>query len=356
MNTRTLTLKDTALWNEYINRLPSDQQDVYFTPEYYSLYENYGDGDALCFVFEHEDDIILYPFLKNSINALGYELDQEYFDIQGAYGYNGIVSSTKDKKVLELFWNEFDKYCTDNNIVAEFSRFHPLLKNQGLASNNTKVIEDRLTIAVDLSLSEEDIWLKQIESSNRKNIKKAIKNNLVFEADYEFKYINEFVDIYRSTMDKLSSIDYLYFNDKYFTDFVSAFKGQAFLGIIKLEDKVISAAMFMYQGKYGHYHLSGSNREYLKLYPNNLHLYGAMKELKLKGIESFHLGGGTTSNSEDSLYKFKSGFGKIINQFLIGKTIHNQNIYNQIVEQWKTKHPQSYEQNKIKLLGYRDLM
>jgi hypothetical protein len=46
--------------------------------------------DAKCFVYQKGSNITLYPFLINSVNALGYNLDKEYFDIQGAYGYNGV--------------------------------------------------------------------------------------------------------------------------------------------------------------------------------------------------------------------------------------------------------------------------
>ena len=36
-----------------------------------TVYELNGDGKALCFVYEENDDISLYPFLINSINADG---------------------------------------------------------------------------------------------------------------------------------------------------------------------------------------------------------------------------------------------------------------------------------------------
>ena len=67
------------------------------------LYENNGDGKAQCFVFEENDEIALYPFLINSVNELGYDLDNEYFDIQGAYGYNGAVSSSYDEDIIKKF-------------------------------------------------------------------------------------------------------------------------------------------------------------------------------------------------------------------------------------------------------------
>lgn len=356
MKTQLLSLNDKDLWGDYIKRLPIDQQDVYFTPEYYSLYENYGDGEALCFVYEEDENIALYPFLKNSINKLGYNLDDEYFDIQGAYGYNGMITSSKDENFIERFHIAFSHYCEDNNIVAEFTRFHPLLSNYQYASVNCKVLMDRKTVAVNTYMSIEDIWKNQIQVDNRNKIKKALKNNLEFIADFDFEYMNSFIRLYKMTMDKLSANYYYYFSENYFKEFELAYRNNgSFIGVVKHNDTVVSAALFMYKGIYGHYHLAGSNKDYLKMYPNNLLLFGAINKLKDNGVNIYHLGGGTTSSDDDSLLKFKSYFGKNINDFRIGKTIHNDTVYENIISQWKNKFPESYEKNKVKLLGYRDI-
>ena len=98
-----LTLKDKEKWSEYLSLFDPRQMDVYFTPEYYSLYEAYGDGEAICFVYQEEQSIALYPFMKNSVNKLVYELEGEYFDIQGAYGYNGVVTNCKEQVFLNRF-------------------------------------------------------------------------------------------------------------------------------------------------------------------------------------------------------------------------------------------------------------
>ena len=131
---KLLHISDKNEWNRVLHLFPPSNRDVYFTPEYYSLYERNGDGKACCFVYEEEDEKVLYPFLLNSINQLGYELDDEYYDIQGAYGYNGIITSSKKTDFIARFHDCFDKYCQERHIIAEFSRFHPLLNNQTLAS------------------------------------------------------------------------------------------------------------------------------------------------------------------------------------------------------------------------------
>ncbi|MDR1916612.1 MAG: hypothetical protein LBQ58_08575 [Synergistaceae bacterium] len=62
-------------------------RDVYYTSEYYRLYEMNGEGDGRLFVYERGGDIGVYPFLKKRIT--GYALDRPYYDIQTAYGYGG---------------------------------------------------------------------------------------------------------------------------------------------------------------------------------------------------------------------------------------------------------------------------
>ncbi len=88
-----LNVKESGKWSEYLNRLPKENQDVYYIPEYYKIYENNGDGTTQCFVYDDGFNFALYPFLLNRINDLGYKLDKPYYDIRGAYGYNGVLSS-----------------------------------------------------------------------------------------------------------------------------------------------------------------------------------------------------------------------------------------------------------------------
>ncbi len=76
MNSGILTLDDKDRWNEYLQALPLNQQDIYYTPEYYALYQNLGDGQAKCFYFEKDGNLAMYPFLVNSVNNLGFDLNK----------------------------------------------------------------------------------------------------------------------------------------------------------------------------------------------------------------------------------------------------------------------------------------
>ncbi len=86
------------------------------------------------------------------------------------------------------------------------------------------------------------------------------------------------------------------------------------------EEKPVAGAIFMYEGEIGHYHLAGSSRESLPLYPNNFMIYKAIEELKNKGVKRFHLGGGFDRSPETTLYKFKKRhFVRRRPHFIIGK-------------------------------------
>ena len=345
-----LNLSRTDKWNELLTQIPSKWYDVYFIPEYYSLYQNYGDGEALCFVFEQNGNIALYPFLKNPITTLGYSLDKEYYDIQGAYGYNGIIVSSEDKDFVAAFWAEFDDWCEENDIVAEFSRFHPLLNNQRLASPQMKTFYSRHTVALDLS--DDDIWMHQISSKNRNMIRKAEKEGvtIVESDDYE-----TFRKLYDGIMTDLHAEDFYFFPPSYYEEYKQTFNDNSLLCLAMLNGKVIAGSMFMFSDDYAHYHLSARDREYSRYAANNLILWYGIQKAKERGCKWFHFGGGTTGEDEDSLLKFKKEFSKTLCEFWIGKRVHNQKVYDQIVEQWKTKYPESYEHNRVKLLGYREI-
>lgn len=354
MNYKLLTLADKQEWAILLNQLPQEQQDVYFTPEYYALYEEYGDGKAHCFVFQKDGNLILYPFLKNSINALGYQLDKEYYDIQGAYGYNGIISSSKDKDFIHAFHTCFEKYCIDNNIIAEFTRFHPLLHNVDVTSDKTKIVFDRKTVCFDLT-KELPYIFSRFQHSTKKQIRRAENRYNIQIKTYTkpHDYVNILYDIYNQTMNKVNASPYLFFNKEYFSNLLHL--ENVILFIAYYENKPIACISALYAKDYFHGHLGCSLSEFLKMYPNDLLYKEMISYAKKVQCKYLHVGGGDTSDTNNSLLNFKMNFSKDVADFYIGKTIYNEVVYNMIIEQWKTNYPLSYQKYAMKLLGYREI-
>lgn len=161
-------------WDQVLNKLPENKQDIYFTREYYKIHEMNGDGIACCFVYTENNQIAVYPFMKNKID--NYDLDKDYYDIETVYGYGGPIVSHENIAFLQAFESSFMEYCETNNIVAEFVRFHPIIGNELTFTNRMNTYENRNTVYLDLNKDIENIWLEEISSKkNRNMIRKGLK-------------------------------------------------------------------------------------------------------------------------------------------------------------------------------------
>lgn len=335
-------------WNDLLVTLPIAEQDVYFKEEYVRLYETETEK-AVCCVVSEEGQMMLFPFLRRTFEFQGYE----YNDFETAYGYGGPVWNNAD----DLFKEKALKYMVEElgkqHYVAGFVRFHPLLQNQETFETVGRLIADRHTVAINLDQTMDEVWSNEIHSKNRNVIRKAEKAGCTFVVDDKYEFLDDFIRLYDSTMDKLSADGFYYFDNDYYKHLVEGIPN-SFLGCVKdAEGKIISSAIFMYSGAYGHYHLSGSDKSQLILSPNNLMLWEAAKELQKRGVKRFHLGGGTTGNEDDSLFLFKRRFSKGTCQFYIGKLIFNQDAYNAICADWEQKNPEKAEHYKHHLLKYK---
>src|ERR1039458_8383092 len=126
MNIRVIAATRPDEWNGLLQRLA--HSDVYFTAEYHLAHELNGDGKALAFVAEDGKRTLFHPFLIRLIPE--FDLHDEWHDIESVYGYSGPLSTTNDRKFLAEAWGAFSDWCQQQNVVAEFIRFHPLLDNK----------------------------------------------------------------------------------------------------------------------------------------------------------------------------------------------------------------------------------
>ncbi len=348
-----LTTRDAEKWNQYLSLFPIEQQDVYFTPEYYKLYEINGDGIAHCFVFKDHNDLAMYPFLINRINDLGYDLDDEYYDIQGAYGYNGVIATTQNNEFISNFYNSFQSFVIDKNIICEFTRFHPLLNNVEISKNYLSTRYDRYTIALKLNVPYEEIFTNYYTANNRNMLRKANKSKIIVDIGNTAEYYKKFSYIYYETMAKVNADKEYYFSKQYFNSFNILLPNNSFVILLCDGLKYIAGGLFMLYGIYSHYHLSGRSSGCSINYATNLINDSAIKYSQQNNCSFIHLGGGRTDNMNDSLLKFKQNFSPLKYNFYIGAAIHNNNIYDSIVYQWKYKYPIAAEKYANWVQGYR---
>jgi hypothetical protein len=337
----------TNKWGSYLSEFSDEFRDIYFEEDYVKLYEN-DNEEAVCFIYKNESNIFLFPFLRRKFMYNHTVL----YDFETAYGYGGPIIKKTDDNFFKEALDEFYSYCKLSNYVAGFVRFHPFLDNYKYYDIIGEIIHDRKTVSINLSLSENEIWMNEIHAKNRNTIKKGIKKELLFVVDEEYKYLDKFIELYSKTMQRLDADNFYFFKDDYYKRLKKQLKN-SFLGLVFKDDKIISAAIFFYSKNYGHYHLSGSDVQYSSFGANNYMLYNAALELKHRGIKKFQLGGGTTSSDNDSLLKFKERFSHSQDEFVIGKTIFNQDVYKALCDEWILNNPQKTTDYKYHLLKYK---
>jgi len=282
----------------------------------------------LLFYYDDQKTRGINVVLKRDISDLKYFSDIEkgtLYDFTTPYGYGGwIIEGDNSDELFE----EYETWCKENHIVSEFVRFHPLIENQKYSLGNYNVIPLGQVIAMDCT-DEETLWMN-MSSRNRNKIKKAI-NTGVSVSYGGIEKLEEFIQIYEETMDRDNAEDYYYFKKEYYDCLFNDLKDNLLVFSAELEDRTLSTCIvFMENGRLS-YHLAGSTRISGNIYETNLLIYEVAKWGNRNGYKSFLLGGGVGSQ-EDYLYQFKRGFDdKHSFQFYIGKKIHLQDKYDELV-------------------------
>ncbi|MCX6122140.1 MAG: GNAT family N-acetyltransferase [Ignavibacteriales bacterium] len=353
MRIKECTTSDSQ-WGDAFKCLPANLQDIYFSPSYYRVYEQVYGSQAHCMIFENDNDIALYPFIINTLRGLSYiNIDHEYFDIQGAYGYNGVASTSNDPAFTSGISRAMIEYCQEKGIIAEFTRFNPVYNNHKLVSY-LNVISVNHNVLV--NLTERDIWQNSYEHSTRKNIKKAERSGLntivIAGRDVTSERLDSFIDIYEKTMTRNSADEFYNFPRNYFESMLR-FNGQNTIMFFTIKDEIpIACELVLYGGSVGYSFLGGTLAEYYDCRPNDILKHAIIEHLKDVGCTCFCLGGGTTDG--DGVFRYKRSFSKNgVVDFFIGKKIHNAAIYGEIVNAWSERFPEKCKKYGNQLLKYR---
>lgn len=325
-----------------------DAPDIYFTRAYLEMHRGPATRPLL---FEYTEGVRRYrlPFLESDIEAW-FPGAGRVRDMETAYGYGGSWTDSAEPGFLASAMAALDEACRDRGIIAGFLRYHPLLGNQDLTPGFS-VVDDRPTVWVDLG--DADIWMNQVSQKNRNMIRKAEKAGLTFRADPEFRGLDGFRGLYAETMERLGAHASYRFGDAYFAGLRRALSGKGFLAECLLRGETVAAAIIMTWGSLGHYHLSGSRSAFRHLAPGNLMLYGAIGELRAKGLSRFHLGGGLGADPADPLFRFKQSFSGNAARFHFGKKIFDPPAYARLRQAWERANPGGASAAGAKVLFYR---
>ena len=327
---QVITYLDKEKWNSIVKSFL--KWDIYYLHEYAVSFMKHGDGYPLLFYYEDINCRLCYVAMLNDISQIkvfgGALPTSKYFDLTTPYGYGGpIIEGNFDALSQKKFMNELNDYCKQNNIVSQFVRFHPLLNNYIHMKDICEISQIKETIVIDTATPE--VINNNMDSKNRNMIRKAPKKGVSIKRDTG-KHIDEFIKIYEATMEDNCASSYYFFEREYYDYLIKEMSNNTVYFYSYVDDIMISAAIFFYNEKYMHYHLSGMLKEYRNMASMNLLLNEAAVWAFKHGIKFLHLGGGVSAT--DGLYKFKKQFnknGKL--PFYIGRNIFNKKVYDELL-------------------------
>lgn len=327
---RFITPTDPA-WSRLLESL---RHDVYHTPEYTHLEAERLAATAEAFVLEVEDRIFFVPYLVRRCGVGDADQsDDPTLDVVSAYGYPGPLLS--DAAVAA---QGFVNACLETlavrwrgrGVCSAFLRLHPILTPFGneLDLEGCSVTLTP-TISVDLTQSEELIWART-RKGHQSTINKCKRLGLTARFVPFGEYRDDFLAIYKETMDLAAADKLYYFPDSYFAS-LTQLGERIQLCIVEVEDDVAAACLFFESGGIVQAHLGGTRSRYRDQSPFSLLLHHARLWAKNRGNAFFHLGGGL-GGAEDRVFSFKAGFARQRHAFGTLRLVTDGERYRRLVE------------------------
>lgn len=237
----------------------------------------------------------------------------DYFALSSPYPYGGPNTNTEDLDFLGRAWESYRKWSWQNMVLCEIVKLHPLLKHPYYGECKT----DRITYTCGL----------EYEPKCRNMVSKAKRNNLTMLQLNNSVIGQHFGVDYREAMEDMGADQFYHFNDEYF-DALSNIEDACLLIAEDEGGSWVSAAIFIAGGLSMEYHLSITRPRGRELGSANMIIDGARQSLDARC--DLYLGGGKTSSPDDSLARFKKGFGGKQLPFNIGWQIHRPDVYREM--------------------------
>lgn len=322
-------------WDDVLSEFK--EKDIYFEYNYFNLYESEGERPMMVYM-KSSLGKVAYPFMLRDIayhpSLIGKIENNRFFDITSPFGYNGPLINAYNReeknKLIELFYTEFSLFCREYNIVSEFIKFSPILKNHEDMDSVVTITFLKKMLATNLDSLEQ--INKEIRHSRKVSIKKSRRVSMRVEFIHFPKTIDEQIKLYNDTMKRKNASDAFLFKDEYFYKIINNLSDYILLVNIKLEEELVAFGICFLSNGIIYAHVAGADEKYLKYSPYNISYADTINWGYENGYKYFFLGGGLSSSEEDSLYLYKKSFSEKTHfKFYTGKKIWNQRDYDFLV-------------------------
>ena len=323
-----LTTDEEAHWKALL----PEKACVFAHPEFMRIVEEHTGQKAGLFVFESQGKRAVKPFFKRTTADLPFTTEDklELWDLISPE-YTGPMGDDIDQKTAQAFREQFEDFCHEENIIAEFAHLHPWNSNPELLVQEN-VEFNREIVYVDLTLPEETLWTKSFAHACRKNVKRAQREGVrVFQAT-SLDDVREFHRIYLDTMKRNRAHRRYYFSLEYFTKFFERMKGNAVFFLADYRDRIVAATLYLYDKTDVYSYLGGADMEFQHVRPTNAVIFELIRWAQRHGKKRFILGGGY--RPDDGIFRFKATFSPLRARFHVYKRVYMPEKYGALCSAW----------------------
>jgi len=203
-----------------------------------------------------------------------------------------------------------------------------------------EVVKRKPVVYLDLNLDEAVLW-QGLCRGHKSSVNKARRQGVqVVRERITRDTLAGFQRLYMQTMQRHHASERWLFPENYFVNCATCLgEDRLSLFAAKLEDLIIAEYLIIHAYGTVYYHFGGSTEGHFYLRGNNLLMYEIALWAKAQGYRYFHLGGGYTT--DDSLYRFKSGFSDLEAWFYTYSLIHDKERYKDLCamrDAWEQTH------------------
>ncbi|WP_294684695.1 GNAT family N-acetyltransferase [uncultured Bacteroides sp.] len=304
---------DLQEWSKFVYSHPHG--NIFQSPEMYDMYNR---------TKKYSPDIIIVYENNQIIGCLLSVVITEHNGRIGLFSARSVVIggplvSNNDIAIAKLMLLEYDKKMKRKAIYSQFRNTYNLLSVNNAFQEYKYKFKSHLNFLISLKQSEEALW-EHIGSRRKKQIKKAIKNNLKVEVltpdsvteDILLKCYDIITGVYRKAGLPLADKDFIF----------SAFHNRVLIVfIVKAGHEILGCRLALSYRRclLGWY--AGSYQKYYSLFPNDILIWETLRWGMNNGYEVFDYGGAGSPNKPYGVREFKAQMGgELINPGRYEKT------------------------------------
>ncbi len=334
-----IKLNDRKRWNEIVRSF--SDYEVFYLNEYVNAFaqENvqngvpvlllYCDGNNTAINVVFKRDVSFDKNLKNKIE------EGRYYDLITPYGYGGFWGRVSDwDKLNRIYIN----YCIDNHYICEFVRFELFSDYHEHFDGEVETKTHNVVRSLEIPLDE--MWM-DFKQKVRKNVKRANSYGLTCIIENTGEYLDDFLRIYNSTMERNDANNEYYFSRGFFERLNEMPDNIEYFHVV-YEGKIVSTELVIYGAENCYSYLGGTDKEYFDMRPNDYLKFEIIKWAKERGLRNFVLGGGY--GADDGIFNYKLCLApRGVYDFYIGRRVFDRDNYSRLVEIRALENPECRE-------------